>query len=113
MATKLPNGHYVNYQTATKLPNGHKIYQICSFEIFRHTLKYTNIFNSKALQNLPKLVFFGLKMCHLATLLCSVTIIWWKKLRTKQAAVMPKAAGIFATSVDAIKERRSRAEVTK
>jgi hypothetical protein len=31
-------------------------------------IKYTNIFHCKTLQNLPKLGFFGLKICHLATL---------------------------------------------
>jgi hypothetical protein len=31
-------------------------------------IKYTNIFQSKALQNLPKLGFFGLKTNRLATL---------------------------------------------
>jgi hypothetical protein len=31
-------------------------------------IKYTNVFHSKALQNLPKLGFFGLKINHLATL---------------------------------------------
>jgi hypothetical protein len=30
-------------------------------------IKYTNIFHCKTLQNLPKLGFFGLKICHLAT----------------------------------------------
>jgi hypothetical protein len=32
------------------------------------TIKYTNLFDSKALQNLPKFGFFGLKIYHLATL---------------------------------------------
>jgi hypothetical protein len=31
-------------------------------------MKYTNILHSKALQNLPKLGYFGLKINHLATL---------------------------------------------
>jgi hypothetical protein len=31
--------------------------------------EYTNLFNSKALKNFPKLGFFGLKIYHLATLL--------------------------------------------
>jgi hypothetical protein len=31
-------------------------------------IKYTNIFHSKALQNIPKLGFFGMKIYHLATL---------------------------------------------
>jgi hypothetical protein len=31
-------------------------------------IKYTNLFNSKALRNLPKLGFFGMKIYHLATL---------------------------------------------
>jgi hypothetical protein len=45
----------------TKRPYGHKLYQTA--------VKYTNIFPSKALQNVPKLGFFGLKMYHLAILL--------------------------------------------
>jgi hypothetical protein len=35
------------------MPNGHKIFQMI--------IKYNNIFHSKALQDLPKLFFFGLK----------------------------------------------------
>jgi hypothetical protein len=34
-------------------------------------VKYTNIFHSKALQNIPKLVFWVVKINHLATLLCT------------------------------------------
>jgi hypothetical protein len=37
------------YQNTTNLPNGHKIFQM--------GIKYISIFNSKALQNLPKLGF--------------------------------------------------------
>jgi hypothetical protein len=33
-------------------------------------LKYTNIFHSMAHQNLPKFVGFGLKINHLAALVC-------------------------------------------
>jgi hypothetical protein len=44
--TKLP----LNYQIATKLPNG--------LNIFQMVIKYTNLFHSKALQNLPKLDFW-------------------------------------------------------
>jgi hypothetical protein len=36
------------------------------------TIKYTNIFNSKALQNLPKFGWFDLKTNNLATLLTAV-----------------------------------------
>jgi hypothetical protein len=32
-------------------------------------IKFTNILHSKALQNIPKWIFFGLKINHLATLL--------------------------------------------
>jgi hypothetical protein len=39
---------------ATKLPNGHKVYNLAVFKI---ALKYTKVFQFKALQNLPKLVF--------------------------------------------------------
>jgi hypothetical protein len=42
------------------IPNGHKIFQMA--------IKYTNIYHSKALQNLPKFWIFGLKTNHLATL---------------------------------------------
>jgi hypothetical protein len=37
------------------------------------TIKCINIFNSKALQNLPKFGCFGLKTNHLATLLGNET----------------------------------------
>jgi hypothetical protein len=37
-------------------------------KILRRDIKYNNIFQSSALQNLPKLVFFDLKINHLATL---------------------------------------------
>jgi hypothetical protein len=33
------------------------------------TTENTNLFNLKAIQNLPKLGFFGLKIYHLATLI--------------------------------------------
>jgi hypothetical protein len=53
----------------TKFPlnmaNGRKIYQM--------DIKYTNIFHCKALQNLPKICIFGLKIYHLATLISSRT----------------------------------------
>jgi hypothetical protein len=45
------------------IPNGHILYQTA--------FKYTNIFHSKALQNIPKFGFFGLKINHLATLTTS------------------------------------------
>jgi hypothetical protein len=32
------------------------------------TIKYANIFYSKALKNVPKLIFFGEKLCRLAAL---------------------------------------------
>jgi hypothetical protein len=63
----IPNGHIL-YQMVinnTKRPyiisNGHKLYQTA--------VKFTNIFHYKALQNIPKLGFFGLKINNLATLL--------------------------------------------
>jgi hypothetical protein len=31
-------------------------------------INYTKIFHSQALQNTPKLVIFGMRICHLATL---------------------------------------------
>jgi hypothetical protein len=36
--------------------------------VFQTAVEYTNTFYSKALQNVPKLGFFGLKINHLATL---------------------------------------------
>jgi hypothetical protein len=42
------------------IPNGHKIFQM--------VIKYTNIYHSKALKNLPNFRGFGLKTNHLATL---------------------------------------------
>jgi hypothetical protein len=44
------------------IPNGHKIFQMVM-------VKNTNIYHSKALQNLPNFGIFGLKTNHLATLL--------------------------------------------
>jgi hypothetical protein len=35
-------------------------------------IKYTNIFNCKALQNIPKLGILGIKKYHLATLILSL-----------------------------------------
>jgi hypothetical protein len=53
-----------NYYKITKcpydIPNGSKLLLM--------TRPYQNIFHSKVLQNIPKLVFFGLKRNHLATL---------------------------------------------
>jgi hypothetical protein len=49
------------FQMAKKIPNACKIFQMA--------MKYFNIFRSKALQNLPKLVFLVLKRNQPATLL--------------------------------------------
>jgi hypothetical protein len=54
IANKLPNGHNI-YQIANKLPNGHKINQMAQY--FPVAIKYTNLFQFKALQKLPKLGF--------------------------------------------------------
>jgi hypothetical protein len=43
------NGGKQHYQMAIKIPNDRKIFQMA--------IKYTNIFHSKILQNLPKSVF--------------------------------------------------------
>jgi hypothetical protein len=75
---------YQNGEIYTKLPqnipNYHKIYQMVIqdyklsynipnvHKIFRMAIQYINIFQSRALQNLPKLGIFGLKRNHLATL---------------------------------------------
>jgi hypothetical protein len=39
------------------VPNGHKISQIYTCKIFQMAREYINLFQSKALQNLPKLGF--------------------------------------------------------
>jgi hypothetical protein len=73
-------------------------------------IKYINIFQSKALQNLPKLGFFGLKTNHLATLFFDVGISSQKKSRfsmaTEQRTLeeMPpkvKLSGTFHISMEA------------
>jgi hypothetical protein len=53
---------FLMHQTKTgkNIPNGLKIDQM--------TVKFTNIFHFKTLQNLPKFGLFGLKIYHLATL---------------------------------------------
>jgi hypothetical protein len=51
---------YQNGENFTKLPQHYLMamkYIPDVFKIFQMTIKCTNIFNSKALQNLPKLVF--------------------------------------------------------
>jgi hypothetical protein len=46
------------YKITTKLPNHHKIYQMAIIYVYQMGIKYTNILNSKALQNLPKWVLW-------------------------------------------------------
>jgi hypothetical protein len=50
------------YQIATKLPNGHKMCQMAIIYIFQMGIKYSNLFHSNALRNLPKLGFFVWKI---------------------------------------------------
>jgi hypothetical protein len=50
------------YQVATKFRNGHKIYQMALTYIFEMAIENTNIFHSKALQNLPKFGFLVRKI---------------------------------------------------
>jgi hypothetical protein len=50
------------------MPNDHNIYHTDIGKIFQMIMKYTNIFHSKALQNLPNLGFRGVKIYHLAAL---------------------------------------------
>jgi hypothetical protein len=51
----IPNGH------TQIIPDGHKLYQT--------EVKYTNIFHSKALKNIPICIgIFGMKINHMATL---------------------------------------------
>jgi hypothetical protein len=52
MVKKLPNYHNIT-KWPQNISHGRKIFQM--------TIKYTNIFNSKALQNLPKLEFLVIK----------------------------------------------------
>jgi hypothetical protein len=47
------------YQIATKLPNGHNIHIPNGRNIFQIAIEITNLFYSKALQNLHKSGFFG------------------------------------------------------
>jgi hypothetical protein len=53
-----------NFKWSLNIPN------VCT--IFQMAIKYINIFQSKALQNLPKLVLLVLERNHLATLVASV-----------------------------------------
>jgi hypothetical protein len=46
------------YQIAAKLPNGHKAYQITVAYYKWPQNTYTNLFHSKALQNLPNWDFW-------------------------------------------------------
>jgi hypothetical protein len=79
----IPNGHHI-YQMAQNIPNGQTIYQMGKKytkwaknipngqKIYQMGKKYTNIFHCKTLQNLPiqiKIGIYGLKICHLATLI--------------------------------------------
>jgi hypothetical protein len=45
----IPNGENIP-NNPPKLPNGHKLFQ----KRIKMAVKYTNIFHSKALQNIPK-----------------------------------------------------------
>jgi hypothetical protein len=63
---------YQNSGKSTKLPQHyrmtiHKIYQM-AVKTFQMTIKHTNIFHSKTLQNLSQLRFWVWKYAHLATL---------------------------------------------
>jgi hypothetical protein len=62
----IPNHHLI-YQITTKYTNIHKIFQLAVCKIDQMSLKYTNITHCKALQNVPKLEIFGLKIYYLAT----------------------------------------------
>jgi hypothetical protein len=54
-------------------------------------IKYTKIFRSKTLQNLPKLVIFGLKTNHLVTLLLFRVVL--KRIGVAPALVTRPNAG--------------------
>jgi hypothetical protein len=69
------------YQMATEMPtqwpqNGKNVPN-CS-----KNAKYSNISHSKALQNLPKLKFFGMTLCHLATLEQTAVRKHWQDMDT-------------------------------
>jgi hypothetical protein len=54
-------------KTGKNIPNGHKIHQMATKYIqwlqnIANDYKVSNIFNSKALKNLPNFGFFGLKI---------------------------------------------------
>jgi hypothetical protein len=66
-----PDTIYQNEEKCTKLPLNYQIsikYSKWTLYIFQMAIEYTDFFHSKALQNLPKFVFFGLNIYHLATL---------------------------------------------
>jgi hypothetical protein len=57
---KIPKYHKYNNRTQN-ISNGRKIDQM--------SIKYTNILHFKTLQNVPKILIFGLKINHLATMI--------------------------------------------
>jgi hypothetical protein len=54
------------FQIGKNITNDHKLYQLAIK--YSNGLIITNIYHSKALQNLPKFGIFGMKTSHLATL---------------------------------------------
>jgi hypothetical protein len=69
-STGLPDfSWYQNTKTGKYIPNGRIIYVPTVHKIYQMSIKYTNIFHCKTLQNLPKFELFGLKIYRLATLL--------------------------------------------
>jgi hypothetical protein len=52
----IPNWEIYNKRPQT-IPKGHELYYINGHTIFQMVIKYTNIYHSKALQNLHKLGF--------------------------------------------------------
>jgi hypothetical protein len=59
--------HYT--RTGKSIPNDQKAMIYTNWpENIPNGQKYTNIFHSNALQNIPNLGFFGMKIYHLATL---------------------------------------------
>jgi hypothetical protein len=63
---KLASGAGLPDQKGKNVPNEHKMYQMVikypkCHKIFQMDINYINIFQSKALQNLPKLRFLVLK----------------------------------------------------
>jgi hypothetical protein len=86
------------YQITATLPNGHKIYQMTVCKTLQITIKYTSIFYSKVLQNLPKLGFLVWKQTiwqpwsdHPAFICTSFRHVWHRNVPGVAALIHWKA----------------------